>query len=160
MGTTIWVDADSIPVPARRIVIRFSLRRAVPAKFVANRQLPLGAKSADVQMIVTEATEGSADDYIAEHAAETDIAITRDVPLAARLVEKNVTVCGDRGRLYTKDNIREYLSIRNFSKDMAMLGIGPARVSAYGAKDLEKFANCLDRELTRLSMRLLTRESR
>jgi uncharacterized protein YaiI (UPF0178 family) len=152
MGTTIWVDADSIPVDARRMVIRFSLRRAVPAKFVANRKLPLETKNARIQMIVTEASEDAADDYIAEHAAGTDIAITRDIPLAARLVKKNVTVCGDRGRMYTKENIGEYLSIRNFSKDMAAAGIYPERIPTYGAKDLKKFADCLDREITRLSI--------
>lgn len=154
---TIWVDADSIPVPARRMVIRFSLRRAIPAKFVANRHIPLETENAPsaqrktlIQMIVTETVEGAADNYIAEHAVETDIAITRDIPLAARLIERSVSVCSDRGRIYTKENIGEHLSLRNFAKEMALMGVYPARAPTYSAKDLEKFANCLDREITRL----------
>ncbi|GMO39598.1 MAG: hypothetical protein Pg6C_00110 [Treponemataceae bacterium] len=101
-------------------------------------------------MIVTDACEGAADNYIAEHASETDIAVTRDIPLAARLIEKKVTVCGDRGRKYAKENIGEYLSLRNFAKELSLSGEYPARLQTYGAKDLQKFANCLDREITRL----------
>jgi uncharacterized protein YaiI (UPF0178 family) len=146
---TIWVDADSMPQEVRRMIIRFAERRAIPAYFVANRNIPLDAHSEHIQMIVTGQQEGAADDYIAEHAGAGDIAVTRDIPLASRLVEKRLTVCNDRGVTFTEENIREYLSVRNFSMDLVTMGIVPSRTKNYSKKDLMQFANCLERIVAR-----------
>jgi uncharacterized protein YaiI (UPF0178 family) len=146
---TIWVDADSMPQEVRRMIIRFAQRRTIPAYFVANRNIPLEAHDEHIQMIVTGQQEGAADDYIVEHASAGDIAVTRDIPLASRLVEKRLTVCNDRGVTFTEENIREYLSVRNFSMDLVTMGIVPDRTKNYSKKDLTQFANCLERELSR-----------
>jgi uncharacterized protein YaiI (UPF0178 family) len=132
------------------MVIRFALKRNIAAHFVANKTIPLETKNTLISMTVTEQTEGSADDYIASHAEPRDIAITRDIPLACRLLEKNMIVVNDRGRTYTKENIGEYLSVRNFTKDIIQIGLSLERTRSYGAKELAQFANCLDREIMRL----------
>ena len=150
MSAAIWVDADSIPVEARRMVIRFALKRNIPARFVANRVIPLETTHELITMTVTAQEEGASDDYIVEHADFCDIAVTRDIPLASRLVEKKLIVVSDRGRTFTKENIGEYLSLRGFTKDIAQMGLYPQRTRSYGAKELELFANCLDRAITQL----------
>jgi uncharacterized protein YaiI (UPF0178 family) len=94
--------------------------------------------------------EGAADDRIVDLAEAGDLAITRDIPLASRLVEKNINVMDDRGRLFTRENIGEQLSLRNFTVDLANSGLNWERSANYGKKELKAMADSLDRLLTRL----------
>lgn len=150
MDFSLWVDADSCPVPVRELVVKFILRLAIPCYFVANRPIPLPSfarKTNLITMIVTENTEGAADDYIVAHVQHKDMVITRDIPLAARLVERNITTINDRGKLFSPESIREDVSIRNFNYELAQIGIQPERTGNFNKKNLNDFANCLDREL-------------
>jgi uncharacterized protein YaiI (UPF0178 family) len=146
---TIFVDADSCPKPARELVIRTVKRKPLNAVFVANRPIPLEA-GPGIVMTVCPPGEGSADNRIVELAQKGDLVITRDVPLASRLVEKEILVIDDRGRVFTQDNIREHLSLRNFMVGLAETGLGMERIASYGRKELKSFADSLDRELQRL----------
>ncbi|WP_187152294.1 DUF188 domain-containing protein, partial [Treponema endosymbiont of Eucomonympha sp.] len=58
-------------------------------------------------MIVTGKHESSADEYIVAHVTENDIAVTRDIQLAARLVEKRITVLNDRGIEYSSGTVAD-----------------------------------------------------
>jgi uncharacterized protein YaiI (UPF0178 family) len=146
---TIFVDADSCPRPARELVVRTAKRKLVKAVFAANRSLPLET-GPEIVMEVCPAGEGSADNRIVELARQGDLVITRDVPLASRLVEKALLVIDDRGRVFTRDNIREFLSLRDFMVELAESGLGMERTASYGRKELKSFADTLDRELRRL----------
>lgn len=139
-----WVDADSCPVPIRELIQRAAVRNGIKVFFVANRKIPLPDNSL-FQMIVTSSKENSADDYIVENAEKNDLVITRDIPLASRLVEKKVDVINDRGTLYTESNIRERLSVRDFMLSLAMNGLKPESTSKLGKKEIHNFANCFDR---------------
>jgi uncharacterized protein YaiI (UPF0178 family) len=92
-----------------------------------------------------------ADDHIVAHSAPHDLAITADIPLAARLVAKLVIVLNPRGEEYDAENIGERLSVRDFLSEARDLGIVTGGPSAYGPKDRQRFANALDRALYRLS---------
>jgi uncharacterized protein YaiI (UPF0178 family) len=94
--------------------------------------------------------ENSADNRIVELAMPGDLAVTRDIPLANRLVEAGVCVIDDRGRLYTRENIRERLSLRNFMVGLAENGLGMERSNSYGKKELKAMADSLDQVLMRL----------
>lgn len=143
---SLWVDADSCPSPARDIIIRFSKRLSLECWFVANRILSI-PKADNFHMIVTEASKDAADNYIVEHIGQNDIAITRDIPFAARLVEKDIVILNDRGTLYNRENISERLSIRNFNLSLYENGIESEKTSVYGKKEINAFSNCLDREI-------------
>ena len=150
MDFSLWVDADSCPVPVRELIVKFVVRLTIPCYFVANRPIPLppfARKLNLITMIVTENTEGAADDYIVAHVQHNDMVITRDIPLAARLVERNITTINDRGKLFSPESIREDVSIRNFNYELAQMGIQPERTGNFNKKNLNDFANCLDREL-------------
>ena len=142
----IFVDADSCPIDARNLVLRRCDKLHIKAIFVANRRIP-GID--EVAMEICSAQENAADDRIAELATKGDIVITRDIPLAQRLVIKGITVINDRGRVYTQENTGELLSLRNFTVGLAENGIPVERKGSYGKKDLKKFADSLDRLLTR-----------
>lgn len=142
----IWVDADSCPVDVRQIIIRFAKRLQLKTYFVANRIIPM-PKSDIFEMIVADSSPDAADNIIVEKIKPDDIAVTRDIPLANRLVEKKITVINDRGTLFTAENIREKLSLRNFNKALYDNGLISEKNSSFGKKEANLFANCLDREI-------------
>ena len=159
----IFIDADSCPKAAREMVLRFSERLGIKAIFVANRQIP-GIKIPGIKNpgILDEASqtmalmeicgpeEGSADRRIAEMAEAGDLVLTRDLPLAEKLVEAGIRVIDDRGRVFTKENIKQLRSVRDFVVGLAESGLGIERTASYGKKELNAFANSLDRELSKL----------
>ena len=175
----IYVDADSCPREARDMLLRFSTKRGIVAVFVANRPIP-GikipwinnngtekanrekanlAKNETALMEICPKDEGAADDRIVALACQGDLAITRDLPLAERLVERDITVLDDRGRIYTRENIRERRSLRDFTVGLARNGMETERTRTYGKKELNAFANSLDRELSRLTKGTLNNDS-
>jgi len=146
----ILVDADSCPRQARDMVSRFSARLGIKTIFAANRPIP-GIGKGTVIMELCPAGEGAADNRIVELARPGDLVLTRDLPLAERLVEAGVTVLDDRGRVFTKENIRERRSLRDFVVGLAENGLETERTASYGRKELNTLANSLDKELTRLA---------
>lgn len=143
---TIRVDADSCPASVREMIIRFAERLKIKAVFTANRVIPL-KRSNYVHMEVAENLPDAADNQIVAQCGNDDIVITRDIPLAQRLVDMGITVLNDRGILYTAENIRERLSIRNFNLGLYEQGIAPEKTDRFGKKELNLFANSLDKEL-------------
>lgn len=94
-----------------------------------------------------------ADQYIATHAAAGDLVITQDVPLAAQLVPKHVTVLDPRGEEHTTETIGERLSVRDFMDQARLSGIVTGGPPPYDARAKQAFAAALDRALTRLRSR-------
>jgi uncharacterized protein YaiI (UPF0178 family) len=146
----ILVDADSCPREVRETVIRAAVRTGTQVIFAANRPPPGIATGGLVTMELCPPGEDSADNRIAALASPGDLVLTRDVPLASRLVAASVSVIDDRGGAYTADNIRERLSLRDFMVDLAESGLGAERRRVYGRKELQTFAGSFDRTLTRL----------
>ncbi|MDR0503267.1 MAG: DUF188 domain-containing protein [Treponema sp.] len=148
----ILVDADSCPRAARELILRRAVKLNLRLVFAANRLIPGTedyAGKAAMQMEICPGTENSADDRIVELAENGDLVITRDIPLAKRLIENHVNVIDDRGRVITANNINELLSVRNFIVGLADSGLGIERTANYGKKELKRFADSLDRILTR-----------
>lgn len=146
---TIWVDADSCPVRVREIICKASLRLSVIAVFVANRLIPVASHEL-INFVVTSGDEQSADNYIIEHSKKGDLVITRDIPLAATLVGLGIAVINDRGVLFTPDNVRERLSMRDFMYEVRSNGLMTDKMGAFNKKDLQNFSNTFDSVLTKL----------
>jgi len=149
----ILVDADSCPREAREMVLRFSARLHIKTVFAANRPIPgiPGAQNETVFMELCPPGEGAADDRIVALARPGDLVVTRDLPLAERLVDAGILVLDDRGRTFTEEDIRERRSLRDFAVGLAENGLDMERTASYGKKELNAFANSLDRVLTRLT---------
>lgn len=148
----IWVDADACPGEIKELIVRAARRLKIVAVFVANKYISLPS-SACVAAVRVEQGPEAADGYIARNAAECDFAITQDIPLASVLVPKGVVVLNPRGDVYTEDNIRERLSIRNFMQDIREAGGVTPGPSRFGRKEKQRFAAAFDRELTRAMKR-------
>lgn len=149
----IWVDADAAPGDVKDIVARAALRLEMPALLVANQRLQTPANNPFVSSVRVDGGPDVADDHIAENADPGDLAITADIPLAARLVEKGVVTLDPRGEEYTRENVGERLSIRDFMDGLRSTGVETGGPSAYGQKEKQAFASAFDRALTRLLRR-------
>ena len=145
----IWVDADSAPRDAKEIVYRTAKRLAIDAIFVANRRLALPIDNPRLSSVIVHGGPDVADQHIAENAAAGDVVVTHDIPLAAILVEKDVVVVDPRGDVFTKENVGERLSLRNFLEAARAAGIETGGSAPYSPRDRHQFAAALDREVTR-----------
>ncbi len=149
----IWVDADAAPRDAKEIVFRAAGRLGIAAVLVANRRLPTPLSNPNVTAVQVEGGPDVADRHIADNAAPGDIAITSDVPLAAELVAKGVVVLDTRGEVFSAENVRERLSIRDFMEGLRASGVETGGSAPYGPRDRQAFASALDRELARAGKR-------
>lgn len=143
----IWVDADAAPRDVKEIVFRAARRLALPAVLVANQRLPVPLDNPHVTSVRVDGGPDVADRYIAENASPGDVAITADIPLAAILVEKSVTVLDPRGERYTEENVRERLSVRDFMDSLRGAGVETGGARPFGKREKQAFAAALDRVL-------------
>ncbi len=145
MITNIWIDADSCPLKVRNHVTEYAAKKNITVYFVANKKIECQSKN-PFNMIVTDSSKDSADNYIFEHVtAGTDLVITKDIVFADRLVEKGIHTINDRGTEFTREIIKERLSERDFNLQLVEMGLSKPYHEGYDQKKFEKFCNCLDR---------------
>ncbi len=144
----IWVDADACPRAIKDILYRAAERRRIRLILVANSRFPV-PKSEFIDFMQVGAGFDKADLAIVEQARSGDLVITTDIPLAAGVIEKGGLGLSPRGELFTPDNIRSRLTMRDFLDEMRGSGVMTGGPSALSAKDRQEFANQLDRLLTR-----------
>jgi uncharacterized protein YaiI (UPF0178 family) len=145
----LWVDAEACPGPVKELIIRAATRRGIPAVFVSDKFVPL-PHSPLLAYVGIERGPDAADRHIVEAAEPGDLAVTQDIPLAALLVAKGVPAIDPRGDLHTANSVRERLSVRNFMEDLRGAGVTTGGPAPFNGKDRQRFADALDRELTRL----------
>ena len=139
-----------MPRGVKDIIFRAAKRLDLEAALVANRRLSTPPGNENVRSVTVPGGPDAADDYIWEHAAVGDLAITADIPLAARLVEKGVTAIDPRGQEYTEATISERLSIRDFMDQLRSTGVETGGPKPYSDSDKRAFADAFDRTLTRM----------
>ena len=144
----IFVDADAFPNVIKNILIRAAVRFNVPLVFVSNKPVRI-EQSANVSSIVVPAGPDLADDHIVELAQLGDLVITADIPLADRVVAKGAFAINPRGKLYTEDNIKDLLAMRNLMNELRDNGIVTGGPPAFSGKDRQAFANQLNSFLIR-----------
>jgi uncharacterized protein YaiI (UPF0178 family) len=144
----IWVDADALPGELKEIILRASQRLRIETVIVANKHIhvPLGPLVSAVRV-----TQGAdvADAHIVDGSAAGDLCVTHDIPLAAALVGKGVTVLDPRGDVYSDDNVGERLSVRDLMASLREAGLPTQGPPPFNSKAKQKFAARLDALLTR-----------
>lgn len=144
----ILVDCDAMPVVVREILYRAGERRGIIVTLVANQRLA-PVKSRFVKTIIVPAGPDAADDRIVELVEANDLVITADIPLADRVVSKGAYAINPRGELYTEENIKERLSMRDFLSELRSAGEITGGPPIFNQKARRLFADQLDRFLTR-----------
>lgn len=146
---TIWVDADACPKLAKNIILTSAKKTNLKVTYVANREIPFEIQSENFTCVVCPKIQGSADDYIVDHAKKNDIVITRDLPFAERLVKKNICVMNDRGVVFDKKNIIPLLKERELNMQLVSIGVNCGKkYSSYDKKEAALFADSFNKLLT------------
>jgi uncharacterized protein YaiI (UPF0178 family) len=144
----IWVDADACPKVIKDILFRAADRVSVPVILVANQPLQV-PRSRYISSVRVAAGFDVADNHIVQQAETGDLVITADIPLAAEVVAKGCLALNPRGELYTEDNIRQRLNMRDFMDTLRSSGVDTGGPASLSQSDRQAFANQLDRLLAR-----------
>ena len=144
----VWVDADACPVVIKEILYRAAERTEIPLTLVANNPLRI-PRSSFIDFIQVESGFDVADNEIVRRLSAGDLVITSDIPLAAEVVEKGGDALDPRGEMYTEDNIKSRLNIRDFMDSLRSSGVETGGPPALSQGDRNEFANQLDNLLTK-----------
>lgn len=144
----IWVDADACPKVIKEILFRAAVRTKTNLILVSNHALSSPSSPFITKMQVIAGFD-VADNKIVQSMQPDELVITADIPLAAAVIDKGGIALNPRGELYSKANIKERLSIRNFSTDLRSSGVRTGGPSTLSKREIQNFANELDRVLIR-----------
>jgi len=144
----IWVDADACPGVIKEILFRAAERAQISLTLVANKLLRT-PPSVYIRAIQVPAGFDVADAKIAQEMQHGDLVITADIPLAADVIARGGHALNPRGEFYTRENIQECLTMRNFMDTLRGSGVETGGPPAFNQADRQAFANQLDRFLTK-----------
>ncbi len=145
----IWVDADAAPRAVKQVLFRAAERTGVEVVLVANQTIAVPRHLPHVTCVVVGKGFDVADELIEEQAEPGDLVITQDVPLAAAAVERGADVIDIRGEVIDESNARARLAARDRREEIRLSGELMGGPPPYGERDKRRFANALDRWLTR-----------
>ena len=146
----IWIDADACPREISELLLRTAQRRRIALMRVANRRLA-AHPSPLIEAVRVDGGFDAADRYIVEHVASGDLVITADVPLAAEIVERGALGLSPRGEIFDAGNVGDKRATRNLLAELRAAGLVDGGPAAPAASDRRRFADALDRLLTRLA---------
>ena len=138
---SIYIDADACPVKDE--VYKVALRHATKVFVVANSSMRV-PRDALVELVVVRGGFDSADDWIVERIETDDVAVTTDIPLADRCLQKGARVLGPKGHVFTEETIGEALATRallEMLRQSDVIGGGPA---PFAKEDRSRFLSKLD----------------
>lgn len=142
----IFVDADACPVKDE--VVRVAERHGLVVTFVSNGGLR-PSRDPMIRNVVVSKGPDAADDWIVENARANDIAITADIPLAARLVPKDVHVLGPTGRPFTPETIGMAVAMRDLKQHLRETGESKGYNASFSPRDRSAFLSALDQVVRR-----------
>jgi len=142
----IWVDADACPKAIKDILFRAAERTGIMTILVANQFLQT-PPSRYINFVLVTSGYDVADNEIIKRLRVGDLVITGDIPLAYEVIGKGGHAINPRGERYTQDTIKERLSMRDLMDTLRASGINTGGPSALTSRDIQAFANQLDKFL-------------
>jgi len=142
----IWVDADACPVVIKEILFRAAERKQIQVTLVANHQMRI-PPSKYISFMQVPAGFDVADNEIVKRIEKADLVVTGDIPLASEVIEKGALALNPRGEMYTPENIKQRLRMRDFMEEVRSSGVDTGGPPPLNQKDRQNFANHLDRLL-------------
>ena len=146
----IWVDADACPAVIKEILFKAAERTEIQLILVANQPVRT-PRSRYIRFTQVASGFDVADNEIIKRLEAGDLVITGDIPLAADVIEKGALALNPRGELYSTENIRARLNIRDFMDTLRGSGINTGGPPPLSRQDRKSFADHLDKLLTRIA---------
>ena len=147
----LFIDGDAFPRLLKPITLKAIERLAIPTVVIANKKISIG-NSSHIQYLVVAQGADEADHRIVEMVREGDLVITADIPLADRIISKGAHAIDHRGALYSTENIKQYLAMRNLMESIRETGEMTGGPKPFGSKDAHAFANQFNAFLTKHSV--------
>jgi uncharacterized protein len=143
---TIYVDADACPVKDE--AVRVAERHGLVVNFVSNAWMRLPEGPLIKRVVVSEGAD-AADDWIAERIGAGDIAVTADIPLAARCLKRGAHVIGPTGKPFTEAGIGMALAMRDLSAHLRETGESKGYNASFTRRDRSRFLEALEHAVQR-----------
>lgn len=140
----VYVDADACPV--KEEAMRVAGRHGLMLHMVSNQWMRLPESLLINRVVVSDGFD-AADDWIVEHISAGDIAITTDIPLASRCLEKGARVLKPNGQLFTEEGIGMALAMRDLMSHLRDTGEVTGGGPAFGKQDRSRFLNALEAQI-------------
>jgi len=144
----LYIDADALPNLLKPIILRTIERLQMQTIVISNKKVTIGRSMLVTYLIVKQGAD-EADHKIVEMVEEGDLVITADIPLADRIISKQAHAIDHRGALYTKENIKQYLAMRNLMEEIRESGEMTKGPKPFSQKDTHQFANQLHAFVTK-----------
>ncbi len=141
---TLFIDADALPNILKPILMRSIDRLSIKTIVVSNKKVILANNNNNINYLIVNAGVDEADNKIVEMLQEGDLVVTADIPLADRVITKNASAIDHRGELYDKNNIKQYLAMRNLMENIRETGEITKGPKPFSQKNAHKFANQLN----------------
>jgi uncharacterized protein YaiI (UPF0178 family) len=126
------------------LLFRLADRTQITVTLVANKLLRT-PPSRFIKAVVVPSGFDVADKEIVKLLQAGDLVITADIPLAAEVIAKGGAALNPRGEMYTKDNIQEHLTMRNFMEELRSGGAELGGPAAFSQSDSHAFAKQIER---------------
>lgn len=134
----------------KEILFKAAERTGVQLTLVANQPVRV-PPSRFITSIQVASGFDVADNEIVDRLERGDLVITGDIPLAADAIEKGGHALSSRGELFTTENIKARLNIRDFMDTLRGSGIDTGGPPPLNQNDRKSFADHLDRILAKHS---------
>ncbi|MEA2018560.1 MAG: YaiI/YqxD family protein [Campylobacterota bacterium] len=142
----LYIDGDALPNLLKPILLRAIEKQNIETYVVSNKKISIG-KSPNIHYIIVEAGADEADNRIIELIKPKDLVITADIPLADRTITNHAHAIDHRGELYTTENIKQYLAIRDLMQSIRDSGETTKGPAPFSQKDTQNFANSFNKFL-------------
>ena len=138
----IYVDADACPVKDE--IVRVAARHQLNVTMVSDGGIRPNPHPLVATVIVDRGTD-AADNWIAAHIDQGDIAVTNDIPLAARCIENGGTAIRPNGQVLDERSIGSVLATRNLMTDLRSAGEIMSHSNPFTKRDRSNFLDFIER---------------
>ncbi|MGO9122074.1 MAG: DUF188 domain-containing protein [Desulfomonilaceae bacterium] len=96
------------------------------------------------ELVIVKGQFDAADHWIVEHVSANDVAVSSDIPLAARCLAKGARVLDPKGRVFTQESIGGVLANRDLMAHLRDLGNFTGGPGPFAKRDRSRFFQSLD----------------
>ena len=137
----IYIDADACPVKDEiyKVAQRYGLKT-----YVVSNAFMMIPRSDMIERVIVDAGPDVADDWIAEHVAAGDVAVTNDIPLAERVLQAGGHALAPNGKPFTENSIGAAIAQRSLMEQLRSTGDIMGGPKPFDRNDRSRFLQALD----------------
>jgi hypothetical protein len=137
----IYIDADACPVKDEiyKVAQRYGLKT-----YVVSNAFMMIPRSDMIERVIVDAGPDVADDWIAEHVAQGDVAVTNDIPLAERVLKAGGHALAPNGKPFTANSIGAAIAQRSLMEQLRSTGDILGGPKPFDRNDRSRFLQALD----------------